>query len=121
MTPEGRVRNEICSYLAIHRVMFFIHDSVGIYSEARGRFLANRSPYRLKGVADILGIYRGFPLAIEVKSARGKLSEHQAYFLDRWREAGGIAIVARSVEDVERGLNDFFRGRSVRGVPETTV
>ena len=57
-----------------------------------------------KGVADIIGIYKGAPLAIEVKTAKGKLSEHQAKFLARWVLEGGIAIVARSVEDVEQGL-----------------
>ena len=58
----------------------------------------------VKGVADIIGIYNGRPLAIEVKTVRGKLSEHQERFLTRWRNEGGIAIVARSVEDVEQGL-----------------
>ena len=58
----------------------------------------------VKGVADIIGIYNGAPLAIEVKTAKGKLSEHQERFLTRWKNEGGIAIVARSVEDVEDGL-----------------
>ena len=57
-----------------------------------------------RGVSDIIGIYKGRPLAIEVKTAKGKLSEHQERFLTRWKNEGGIAIVARSVEDVEQGL-----------------
>ncbi len=57
-----------------------------------------------KGVSDILGIYKGKPLAIEVKTSKGKLSENQIYFLQNFKREGGIAFVARSVEDVEKNL-----------------
>ena len=57
-----------------------------------------------KGVADIIGIYKGRPLAIEVKTEKGKLSQHQSRFLDIWRREGGIAIVARSIDDVKNAL-----------------
>jgi len=57
-----------------------------------------------KGVADILGIYQGRFLAIEVKRRLGKLSPEQAKFLDRINHEGGIALCARSVDDVIAGL-----------------
>jgi Holliday junction resolvase len=57
-----------------------------------------------KGVSDIIGIYRGKFLAIEVKTERGKLTDAQRAFLDRVNREGGIAFVARSVEDVIREL-----------------
>ena len=60
----------------------------------------------VKGVADIIGIYKCRPLAIEVKTFKGKLSYHQDRFLATWKREGGIAIVARSVEDVENGLKE---------------
>ncbi len=56
------------------------------------------------GIADILGIYQGKMLAIEIKAPRGKLSFHQERFLQIIREQGGIAILAYSVEDVIKGL-----------------
>ena len=56
------------------------------------------------GIADILGIYKGKPLAIEVKTAKGKPSENQLAFLARFRTEGGIAFIARSVDDVIEGL-----------------
>lgn len=56
------------------------------------------------GIADIIGIFQGKPLAIEIKTERGKLSESQAKFLARFRLEGGIAFVARSVEDVINAL-----------------
>jgi hypothetical protein len=53
---------------------------------------------------------RGKFLAIEVKNAKGRLSSHQEAFLNRVNEEGGIAFVARSVDDVidNLGLRDRF-------------
>lgn len=58
----------------------------------------------LKGVADILGIWQKRPLAVEVKSVVGRLSQEQKNFLDKFMKEGGISITARSVEDVVKQL-----------------
>lgn len=51
------------------------------------------------GSADFIGWTRdGRFLAIEVKAARGRLTPEQAQFLNAVRQAGGIAVEARSVE-----------------------
>lgn len=57
-----------------------------------------------KGVADILGCYQGRMIAIEVKTPRGVVKPEQEAFLKNVRAEGGIAFVARSVEDVIEGL-----------------
>ncbi len=79
-------------------------DNTGIYDAKKGVYRQRMNNFKLKGVSDIIGIFDGKFLAIEVKTEKGKLSEHQVEFLDRVRENGGIAIVARSVEDVEQAL-----------------
>ena len=58
----------------------------------------------MRGTSDILGVWQGKPLAIEVKTPTGRLSQYQAIFLERFARAGGISIVARSVEDVAKVL-----------------
>lgn len=60
------------------------------------------------GVPDILGIYNGRMLGIEIKAPNGRLSDHQAKFIKDINDRGGIAFVARSVDDVlrELGLQD---------------
>jgi Holliday junction resolvase len=62
----------------------------------------------VKGVPDIVGIFQGKMLAIEVKAPKGKASEHQKFFIQAINRHGGIAFVARSIEDVIRhlGLED---------------
>lgn len=60
-----------------------------------------------KGCSDILFIGpRGDSRfgALEVKRPGGKLTDDQAEFLRQVREAGGIAICASSVEELEEGL-----------------
>lgn len=105
MTPEGIIKNAILSWLSSHPDIFaFPIDSTGIYDPVKKIFRKKHSIYHIKGVSDILGIYKGRPLAIEVKSKTGRLSDEQKYFLRRFEAAGGIAIVARSVQDVENIL-----------------
>jgi hypothetical protein len=57
-------------------------------------------PMSVKGIADILGIYAGRFLAIEVKKPGGKLSPAQDKFLQDVRRNGGVAFTAYGVEDV---------------------
>jgi hypothetical protein len=51
-------------------------------------------PMGTKGVADLIGVYRGRGIAVEVKAGRDKLTDDQAKFLRQWREAGGIGMEA---------------------------
>lgn len=57
-----------------------------------------------KGVSDIIGCKDGRMIAIEIKTPGGKVTSHQQRFIDRVNEAGGVAFVARSIEDVIEGL-----------------
>ena len=57
------------------------------------------------GVPDILGIWHGKILGIEVKTAAGRVSPAQQLFIDRINREGGLAFVARGVEDVLQGLD----------------
>jgi hypothetical protein len=62
-----------------------------------------------RGSADLIGICDGRFIAVEVKSAKGRLTTEQAAFLGMVRSLGGIAIVARSVDDVANGIEEARR------------
>lgn len=94
-TPEGLIKRQILDYLEIRRVFHWVNQA----GKIPGRRLLK------VGISDILGIYNGKPLAIEVKSEKGKLTDEQQQFQQEFRENGGIAFVAKSIEDVERNLN----------------
>ena len=57
-------------------------------------------------MSDIIGCIRktGRFLAIEVKRPGNKGTPEQQQFIDIINQAGGLAFVARSVEEVERAI-----------------
>lgn len=66
------------------------------------------STHFIRGVSDILGIIQGRFLAIEVKSAIGRLTDEQRVFLANINNNGGIAFCARSVEQAAEQLLSHF-------------
>ena len=77
-------------------------NNTGVLKDDQGR------PVRYglcNGSADLIGIYKGQFLAIEVKTAKGKPRENQLNFLKVVRDNGGIAGIARSTEDVKKILD----------------
>ena len=57
------------------------------------------------GISDIIGIWHGKPLAIEVKQPRKNPTAYQLKFLNDFTIAGGIGLVAHSLEEVQEELN----------------
>ena len=99
MTPEGFLKFQICQYLESRRYCFWVNASPG----RPGRRAS--SAYSSVGVADIIGLTKeGRLFAIEVKSSRGKVAEHQAKFLERVQISNGIAVVAYTLENVSSVL-----------------
>lgn len=92
---ESDIVRAICDYLTARRV-FWWRDASG---HTRGRKLNGK-----RGIADVCGIYRGKPLAIEVKRKDGALSVAQFNWLESFKAAGGVVILATSVDDVAAGL-----------------
>jgi hypothetical protein len=101
--PEKAIENQILSWLKWKGIFTFKIKTMGTYDPTLKRF-RTPSPWYKRGVSDILGIFKGKPLAIEVKTLKGKLSPAQVVFQQEWKEHGGISIVARSIEDLEEKL-----------------
>jgi hypothetical protein len=97
---EFEIQAQISEYLKKARI-FFWADKQRFGKPGRGT-----SHSSAKGVADLLGIYKGKPLAIEVKTKSGELSLVQFQWLTEFQRAGGIMLIATCVEDVQRGLAD---------------
>ena len=99
--PENAVLTACLRWLWDHGY-FVWRNNVGAAKVGR-RWLR----FGLKGSSDILGVGpAGRLLAVECKTAKGVLSPEQAEFLMRVKRGGGIAIVARSVSDLEQVLPD---------------
>ena len=98
---EQHIQKQILDYLRFRGIFCWKNNTAGIYVKARDTYIPSHAP----GVSDILGVLKGGRfLAIEVKAEKGRVSPHQQMFLDSINEAGGLAFVASSVEECERGL-----------------
>lgn len=107
--PTGNKREtdivvEILRYLRKRK------DVARVWRQNSGAVQSGQSFVRFntaRGMSDIMGIMtNGKTLAIEVKSESGRVMAHQTEFLDSITQAGGIAGVCRSVEDVRKLLGD---------------
>lgn len=100
--PEKAIETQILNFLKLNQVFCWKNQSIGVYDTGRKQFRKSNNPNHIKGTSDVLGILAdGRFLAIEVKSKKGRLTEEQKEFINRINERGGLAFVARSVEDVE--------------------
>ena len=59
------------------------------------------------GSSDIIGMYQGRFLAVEVKQPKKKPTQEQQRFINTVNENGGIAFVACCVEDVKKNLTNL--------------
>lgn len=104
---EKTIESEILHWLNSQKDCFaFKVNTVGIWDE-QAQCYRNTGLFTLKGTSDILGIWKGKPLAIEVKNDHGQLSTEQHAFINKYRLLGGIAMKAESLEVAQRNLNYY--------------
>lgn len=63
---------------------------------------------QVKITHDMVGLTIAQFTAVEVKSASGRLSQHQEAFIEAVNKAGGFAICVRSVDESVRGISAKF-------------
>ena len=91
MTPETRIKRDIITYLDSLAPLCF-------------HFAVHNMGYGKRGIPDRIACYRGYFIGIEIKAEKGQPTPYQ---LDRNREieaTKGVAIVARTVEDVQAAI-----------------
>lgn len=100
--PEAAALLEVLKALKAHPAVVWCERMNSGAAKVGGRFIR----FGFTGCPDVLGQLRdGRLLGVEVKSPTGKLRPEQSVFLERIRDAGGVAFVARDLRDVMRELN----------------
>ena len=90
MTPETAIKRQIKDYLNAKGIFHWYNmQGLGAY----------------KGIPDMFMMVKGNPVALEIKTEKGKLSDHQIEFKKRYEENGGTYLVARGYEDIEKYLD----------------
>lgn len=99
---EKDIQKQIIDYLTIKNIFHWRNNTTGIYDPVRHTFRKNKNV--MNGIPDIICIINGQFVGIEVKSETGKQSPEQKKFEEMCVSKGGKYILARSVEDVMKGL-----------------
>lgn len=105
---ESNIQQEVRLALSVGGVVTFRNNS-GAYEDDRGRWVkygvGNPGGSDLIGfkqtviTPDMVGQKVAIFVAIEVKTATGRVTEAQQNFIDQVNKAGGIAGIVRSKED----------------------
>lgn len=102
---EKEIETAILRVLEAHRIFAWKNNSTAIYDPVRKVFRKSKNKYAINGVSDILGVFNGQFLAIEVKRPCNKeRPEHQQNFIDLINKNGGIAFFATSIDEVRDRL-----------------
>lgn len=110
MTPEGIIKNSICTYLSFRRDCFFwVQESQGTFDPKTKRFRAKKSKFQMNGIPDIILNFRylDYPpvmVGLEVKDIGKKQTESQKIFQTMYQAFGGFYFVVRCVDDVKKVL-----------------
>ena len=92
---ESKIQKQIIAFLKRNKVYFW-------------RFQAQSN---LNGLPDILCLYKGFFLGLELKREKGgSPTQLQLRKIKAINDNGGIGVIVRSVEEVEKILNNIDRG-----------
>jgi len=106
---EGETVKAIVDYLQMRGCLAWRMNTGAFKAEHSGKTRFHR--FGVKGMSDVIGIVPstdgvhvgpiiGRFLAVEVKSAEGKPTPEQVAFLAAVVKAGGIAFIARNLDDV---------------------
>lgn len=107
--PEKIIQSNILNYLKIKGIFAWRNQSTGLWDASKKLYRKARSIHSLNGTSDVLGVLPdGKFLAIEVKSRTGRATDDQNRFMKMINAMGGVAFIARSIEDVEINLKRYF-------------
>lgn len=98
--PEAVIQGHVFHYLSGCREFFGFCINNGGTWDPRGFYRAHKGVGYVRGVSDIVGLWRGQGIALEIKTEKGRLTEDQKKFQQDYIRAGGLAFTVRSVSDV---------------------
>lgn len=95
---ESDIQRQITDWLTLHRYFWYRQNSGAMAGSHKGKrwFVRFAKP----GAPDIVCVINGIYVGIEVKNERGEQSQAQVDFEHELRRAGGIYVLARSLNDV---------------------
>jgi penicillin-binding protein-related factor A (putative recombinase) len=101
---EKQIQATILKWLDWKGILSWRNNTGAVVSFYKGRRGFVR--YGKVGSGDIFAVFNGRFVSIECKDHKGIVSEDQEKFMKVVNESGGLAFVARNLEDVENKLKE---------------
>ena len=99
---EKDLMKQVSEWLTLMRI-FFWRNNTGAIKTERGGFYH----FGYKGSPDYICIIKGLFIGIELKGPNGEQSDSQKEFEKRLSKAGGIYILARSLNEIIQILRNL--------------
>lgn len=112
MTNSNNLNNAVIEYFKTIGGMAWRNNTGAFAGQYRNKDGATRQRFirfGQKGSGDVLALYRGVFFSIETKSERDRVRESQAEWMDEVSRHGGVAIVARSIDDVIEAVSELHK------------
>ena len=110
--PEGTLLKRLMIAGSAWGLRLF-RNQCGVYQLKDGRYLSSGlcvgssdliGYRRVMITPKMVGTYLAQFVAVECKGPRGRVSDAQRQFVEVVQKAGGLAVIARSLDDVEKAL-----------------
>jgi len=105
---EHQIQARILERLGLLRNGFFWRENSGMVKQTDSYGKVRMWRAGIQGIADVIGVYKGRFVAIEVKAKGKKPSVFQIAYLERVKQCGGIAFVCDDDKEVVRLLEEGF-------------
>lgn len=102
---ENKIQNAVLKHLLQQGIFAWRQGNHSIWDPKMNGY---REHTGLKGVPDILSVINGQFVGWEIKTPRGRQSEHQFAFQKRLERNGGRYILVRSLDEAKEALASFF-------------
>lgn len=107
---EKDIQKEICDWLMSEKVFFWRHNNAPIFQRDKygGRF-RRQSKYTPNGLPDIMIMYKGFFIGLEVKVPNyWKRTDAQVDIMERMQLAGARYYLVTSLQEAKDAMKHYF-------------
>lgn len=117
---ESDIQRDICDWLHSKDFFFWRQNNIPVFGASGDGHRRYRAmpKYSLKGLPDIVVLYNGHYIALEVKRPKAKQTPEQLEIEKKTVDNGGLYFVVTSIEEASVVMNDIVRIFSVNlGMP----
>jgi len=104
-SESSALTDAVIKYIKLHGGVAYRINTVGVYDEKLGGL---RNSGMKKGLPDVIGIYKGRFLGVEIKVGKDRQSDHQKDREVEINQAGGVYLIAKTFDQIKPLLDVVF-------------